>query len=80
MFGGTRRYHRDYGTCTGIAELNSDTEVLVSTTNLYWYFVSYLYYEVCHGLMELILVLRSIYLSYGSYPCAKVPVDTISRN
>ena len=20
-FGGTRRYHRDYGTCTGIAEL-----------------------------------------------------------
>ena len=21
LFGGTRRYHRDYGTCTGIAEL-----------------------------------------------------------
>ena len=21
LFGGTRRYHRDYGSCTGIAEL-----------------------------------------------------------
>ena len=21
LFGGTRRYHRDYGTCTGIVEL-----------------------------------------------------------
>ena len=21
LFGGTRRYHKDYGTCTGIAEL-----------------------------------------------------------
>ena len=35
LFGGTRRYHRDYGTYTGISE---------------------------H-----ILVLRNLYLSYGSY-------------
>ena len=41
LFGGTRRYHRDYGTYTGISEhilvlrniyCNSDTEVPVGTT------------------------------------------------
>ena len=69
-------------------------EVLVSTTKLILVLrILYLYYEVYPGLIELILVLRSLFLSYrtytgltelilsyGSYPCAKVPVGTISRN
>ena len=32
------------------------------------------------GTSYLILVLRSISWSYGSYSCAKVPVGTMSRN
>ena len=42
--------------------------------------ISYMYYRTYTCLNELILVLWSIYLSYGSYPYAKVPVGTISRN
>ena len=35
LFGGTRRYHRDYGTHTGISE-----HILV-LQNLYWYYRTY---------------------------------------
>ena len=55
LFGDTHRYHRDYGTYTGIAEL-----ILVLRI-FYWY------YGTCTCLTDLILVLRNMYLSYGSY-------------
>ena len=57
LFGGTRRYHRDYGTYTGISE-----HILV-LRNLYWSYGTY----TC--LTELILVLRNLYWSYGTYIC-----------
>ena len=69
LFGGTRRYHRDYGTCTGIAELILIRKYLLVLQNLYWYFVSYLYYEVYPGLTELILVFLSTYWYFGFYTC-----------
>ena len=53
LFGGTRRYHRDYGTYTGISE-----HILV-LWNLYWSYGTYT------GLTELILVLRNLYLYIG---------------
>ena len=49
LFGGTRRYHRDYGTYTGISE-----HILVLRN--YWSYGTY----TC--LTELILVLRNLYL------------------
>ena len=55
LFGGTRRYHRDYGTYTGISE-----HILV-LRNLYWSYGTYT------GLAELIMVLRNLYWSYGTY-------------
>ena len=57
LFGGTRRYHRDYGMYTGILE-----HILV-LRNLYWSYGTY----TC--LTELILVLRNLYWSYGTYIC-----------
>ena len=47
LFGGTRRYHRDYETYTGISE-----HILV-LQNLYWSYRTYT------GLTELILVYRT---------------------
>ena len=38
------------------------------------------YYKTYTGTSYLILVLRSISWSYGSYSCAKVPIGTMSRN
>ena len=38
------------------------------------------YYKTYTGTSYLILVLRSISWSYGSYSYAKVPVGTMSRN
>ena len=66
LFRDTRRYHRDYGTYTGIAELilvlygtYSYTEVLVSTTKLILVLrILYLYYEVYFYRTELILGLQ----------------------
>ena len=55
LFEGTRRYHRDYGTYTGISE-----QILV-LPNLYWPYGTYTYFT------ELILALRNLYLSYGTY-------------
>ena len=57
LFGGTRRYHRDYERYTGISE-----HILV-LRNLYWS------YETYTCLTELILVLRNLYWSYGTYIC-----------
>ena len=39
-----------------------------------------MYYRTYTCISDLIHVLQSIYLSYGSYTCVKVPVGTISRN
>ena len=39
-----------------------------------------MYYRTYTCISDLIHVLQSIYLSYGSYSCAKVPVGTMSRN
>ena len=39
-----------------------------------------MYFRFYTCITKLIHVLQSIYLSYGSYTCAKVPVGTISRN
>ena len=66
LFGDTRRYHRDYETYTGIAELilvlygtYSYTELLVSTTKLILVLhILYLYYEVYFYRTELILGLQ----------------------
>ena len=63
LFEGTRRYHRDYRTYTGIAELIIIRKYLSVRPNLYWYFVSY----TCTR--KYILVLRNLYLSYKSYTC-----------
>ena len=40
----------------------------------------YMYYRTYTCISDLIHVLQSIYLSYGSYSCAKVPIGTMSRN
>ena len=68
LFGGTRRYHRDYGMYTGISE-----HVLV-LRNLYWSYGTYtclkeliFVYRTYSYLTDLILVLRNLYLSYGTY-------------
>ena len=69
LFRDTRRYHREYGTYTGIAELilvlygtYSYTKVLVSTTKLILVLrILYLYYEVHFIVQNLYLVYR-----YGS--------------
>ena len=68
LFGGTRRYHRDYGTYTGISE-----HVLV-LRNLYWSYGTYtglkeliFVYKTYSYLTDLILVLRNLYLSYRTY-------------
>ena len=75
LFGGTRRYHRDCGTYTGISE-----HILVFRI-LYVYYRTYtcisdlihvlqnlyLSYETYTGLTELILVLRNLYWSYETY-------------
>ena len=53
LFGGTRRYHRDYGTYTGISE-----HILV-LRNLYWSYGTYTY------LTDLILVLQNLLLYSG---------------
>ena len=53
LFGGTRRYHRDYGTYTG------NSEHILVLRNLYWSYGTYT------GLTELILVLRNLYLYTG---------------
>ena len=65
LFGGTRRYHRDYGTYTGISE-----HVLV-LRNLYWSYGTYtglkeliFIYRTYSYLTDLILFLRNLYLSY----------------
>ena len=70
LFGGTRRYHRDYGTYTGISE-----HVLV-LRNLYWSYETYtglkeliFVYRTYSYLTDLILVLWNLYLSYGTYIC-----------
>ena len=39
-----------------------------------------MYYRTYTCISDLIHVLQSIYLSYGSYSCAKVHVGTMSRN
>ena len=39
-----------------------------------------MYYRTYTCISDLIHVLQSIYLFYGSYSCAKVPVGTMSRN
>ena len=67
LFEGTRRYHRDYGTYTGISE-----HILV-LRNLYWS------YETYTGLTKLILILRILYWYYRTYYCIsniEVPVGT----
>ena len=68
LFGGTCRYHRDYGMYTGISE-----HVLV-LRNLYWSYGTYtclkeliFVYRTYSYLTDLILVLRNLYLSYGTY-------------
>ena len=68
LFGGTRRYHRDYGTYTGISE-----HVLV-LRSLYWSYGTYtglkeliFVYRTYSYLTDLILVLWNLYLSYGTY-------------
>ena len=68
LFGGTCRYHRDYGTYTGISE-----HVLV-LRNLYWSYGTYtghmeliLVYRTYSYLTDLILDLRNLYWSYGTY-------------
>ena len=53
LFEGTRRYHRDYGTYTGISE-----HILV-LRNLYWSYETYTY------LTDLILVLQNLLLYFG---------------
>ena len=74
LFGGTRRYHRDYGTYTGISE-----HILV-LQNLYWSYgtytcltelirILYWFYRVYSGVSDLILVFRSIYMYFGFYTC-----------
>ena len=63
LFGGTRRYHRDYGTYTGISEHILVFRILRVLQNLYMYFKSY----TC--ITELILVLLNLYWSYGTYTC-----------
>ena len=66
LFGGTRRYHRDYGTYTGISE-----HILV-LQNLYWSQNLYLY-------KGLILTLQILYWYYRTYYCisdTEVPVGT----
>ena len=53
LFEGTRRYHRDYGTYTGISE-----HILV-LRNLYWSYETYTYFT------DLILVLQNLLLYSG---------------
>ena len=55
LFGGTRRYYRDYGTYTGISE-----HILV-------FRILYAYYRTYTCVLDLILVLRNLYWSYGTY-------------
>ena len=50
LFGGTRRYHRDYGTYTGISEhilvlqnLYLYTRLILILQILYWYYRTYYY-------------------------------------
>ena len=57
-----------FGFYTGITELIHVFEIL------YMYYRSY----TCHR--ELILILRNLYGSCGSYSYANVPVGTMSRN
>ena len=68
LFGGTRRYHRDYETYNGILE-----HVLV-LRNLYWSYGTYtglteliFVYRTYSYLTDLILVSRNLYFSYGTY-------------
>ena len=53
LFEGTCRYHRDYGTYTGISE-----HILV-LRNLYWSYETYTYFT------DLILVLQNLLLYFG---------------
>ena len=64
LFGGTRKYHRDYGTYIGISE-----HILVFriTELIHVFQILYMYYRTYTCLTELILVLRNLYLSYGTY-------------
>ena len=55
LFGGTRRYHRDYGTHTGISEHIPVFRIL------------YMYYRTYTSISNLIHVLQNLYLSYGTY-------------
>ena len=76
LFEGTRRYHRDYGTYTGISE-----HILV-LRNLYWSYETYTY------LTDLILVLQNLLLYfryrstrryYRTFNGTKVLVGTIEQ-
>ena len=73
MFGGTRRYHKDYRTCTGIAEL-----ILILK-----------YYGTYADLTEHILVLRNLYCNSDTevpvgtteyFTGTRVPVGTTELN
>ena len=68
LFGGTRRYRRDYGTCTGIADLflyGSTCKYYGTYTGLtelgHVFQILYMSYRAYTYLTELILILRSIY-------------------
>ena len=95
LFGGTRRYHRDYGTYTGISE-----HILV-LQNLYWsyrtytciqdLFLSYGVYTcltdtgVLVGTTELVLIHRyksthRYYWTYTYFIDTGVPVGTTELN
>ena len=55
MFGGTRRYHRDYGTYTGIKELiliRKYPKVSQRLRNVYGYYRTYPYTKVPVGITE----------------------------
>ena len=66
LFGGTRRYHRDYGTYTG------NSEHILVLRNLYWSYGTYtgltkliLVYRTYSYLTDLILVLQNLLLYFG---------------
>ena len=63
LFEGTRRYHRDYGTYTGFAELNLIWEYPSVLLNLY------LSYGTYTDLTEHILVLQNLEMYFRSYTC-----------
>ena len=85
LYGSTCKYYKTY---TGISDLIRVLQNLYTAYGTYTgllehilvFRILYAYYKNYTCLTELILILQSIYLSYGSYPYAKVPVGTISRN